>query len=127
MIFTFTMKDFGHPKFLKSQFEHPVMKILAKSLLSQATAFAGLLPATPSWSTPRKKPPTMIPQHTMALRDVVWPRIMYDRAWNDNNNNSLIQTRIKIFFSALTKNAMPGKLLHDFYLPNIISDLPKIS
>ena len=32
MIFTFSIRDFGHPKFLKSQFGHPVMKILAKSL-----------------------------------------------------------------------------------------------
>ena len=29
MIFPFSIKDFGHPKFLKSQFGHPVMKILA--------------------------------------------------------------------------------------------------
>ena len=33
MILTFSIRDFGHPKFLKSQFRHPVMKILAKSLL----------------------------------------------------------------------------------------------
>ena len=32
MIFTFSIGDFGHPKFLKSQFGHPVMKIPAKSL-----------------------------------------------------------------------------------------------
>ena len=32
MIFSFSIKDFGHPKFLKSQFGHPVVKILAKSL-----------------------------------------------------------------------------------------------
>ena len=32
MIFTFSIRDFGHPKFLKSQFGHPVMKILAMSL-----------------------------------------------------------------------------------------------
>ena len=32
MVFTFSIRDFGHPKFLKSQFGHPVMKILAKSL-----------------------------------------------------------------------------------------------
>ena len=32
MIFTFSNRDFGHPKFLKSQCGHPVMKILAKSL-----------------------------------------------------------------------------------------------
>ena len=32
MIITFSIRDFGHPKFLKSQFGHPVMKILAKSL-----------------------------------------------------------------------------------------------
>ena len=32
MIFTFSIRDFGHPKFLKSQFGHPVMKILAKYL-----------------------------------------------------------------------------------------------
>ena len=32
MIFTFSIRDFGHPKFLKSQFGQPVMKILAKSL-----------------------------------------------------------------------------------------------
>ena len=31
-IFTFSIRDFGHPKFSKSQFEHPVMKILAKCL-----------------------------------------------------------------------------------------------
>ena len=31
MIFNFSIRDFGHPKFLKSQFGHPVMKILAKS------------------------------------------------------------------------------------------------
>ena len=33
MIFTFSIRDFGHPEFLKSQLGHPVMKILAKSLL----------------------------------------------------------------------------------------------
>ena len=33
MILTFSIRDFGHPKFLKSQFGHPVMKILAKSLI----------------------------------------------------------------------------------------------
>ena len=33
MIFTISIRDFGHPKFLKSQFGHPVMKNLAKSLL----------------------------------------------------------------------------------------------
>ena len=34
MIFNFSISDFGHPRFLKSQFGHPVnMKILAKSLL----------------------------------------------------------------------------------------------
>ena len=32
MIFTFSIRDFGHPQFLKSQFGHPVIKILAKSL-----------------------------------------------------------------------------------------------
>ena len=32
MIFTFSLRDFGHPQFLKSQFGHPVMKILAKCL-----------------------------------------------------------------------------------------------
>ena len=32
MIFTFSIWDFEHPKFLKSQFGHPVMKILAESL-----------------------------------------------------------------------------------------------
>ena len=32
MIFNFLIRDFGHPKFLNSQFGHPVMKILAKSL-----------------------------------------------------------------------------------------------
>ena len=32
MIFTFSIRNFGHPKFLKSQFGHPVMEILAKSL-----------------------------------------------------------------------------------------------
>ena len=32
MIFTFLISEFGPPKFLKSQFGHPVMKILAKSL-----------------------------------------------------------------------------------------------
>ena len=30
MIFTFSIRDFGHPKFLKSQFGHAAMKILAK-------------------------------------------------------------------------------------------------
>ena len=34
MIFTFSLRDFGHPNSLKSQFGHPVMKILAKSLIS---------------------------------------------------------------------------------------------
>ena len=33
MIFTYSIWDFGHPRFLKSQFGHPVMKILAKSLI----------------------------------------------------------------------------------------------
>ena len=33
MIFTFSIRDFGQPKFLKSQFGHLVMKILAKSLV----------------------------------------------------------------------------------------------
>ena len=28
MIFTFSIRDFGHPKFLKSQLGHPVMKSL---------------------------------------------------------------------------------------------------
>ena len=32
MILTFSIRDFGHPEFLKSQFGHPVKKILAKSL-----------------------------------------------------------------------------------------------
>ena len=32
MIFTFSIRDFGHPKFLNSHFGHPVMKIMAKSL-----------------------------------------------------------------------------------------------
>ena len=32
MLFTFSTRDFGHPKFFKSQFGHPVMKIMAKSL-----------------------------------------------------------------------------------------------
>ena len=32
MIFTFSIKDLGYPKFLKSHFGHPVMKILAKSV-----------------------------------------------------------------------------------------------
>ena len=32
MIFTFSIKDFGYPKFLKSHFGHPVMKILDKSV-----------------------------------------------------------------------------------------------
>ena len=31
MIFTFSIRDFGHPQFLKSQFGHPVMRILSKS------------------------------------------------------------------------------------------------
>ena len=31
MIFTLSIRDFGHPQLLKSQFGHPVMKILAKS------------------------------------------------------------------------------------------------
>ena len=34
MILTFSVRDFGHPQFLKSKFGHPVMKILAKSLIS---------------------------------------------------------------------------------------------
>ena len=33
MIFTCSIRDFGHPKFLKSQVGHTVMKILAKSQL----------------------------------------------------------------------------------------------
>ena len=33
MIFTFSVRNFGHPKFLKSKTGHPVMKILAKSLV----------------------------------------------------------------------------------------------
>ena len=32
MIYTFSIRDFGHLVFLYSQFGHPVMKILAKSL-----------------------------------------------------------------------------------------------
>ena len=32
MIFTFSIRDFGHSKCLKFQFGHPVMKILSKSL-----------------------------------------------------------------------------------------------
>ena len=39
MIFTFSIKDFGHPKFLKSQFGHSVMKILAKSLMAGVSKF----------------------------------------------------------------------------------------
>ena len=34
MIFTYSIWDFGHPRFLKSQFGHPAMKILAKSLVT---------------------------------------------------------------------------------------------
>ena len=34
MIFTFSIRDFGHPKLLKSQFGHRVMRILAKSLIN---------------------------------------------------------------------------------------------
>ena len=34
MVFTFLIRDFGHPEFLKYQFGHPGMKILAKSLNS---------------------------------------------------------------------------------------------
>ena len=37
VIFTFSIKDFGHPQFLKSLFGHPVMKILAKSLITGPT------------------------------------------------------------------------------------------
>ena len=33
MIFNFSIWDFGHPQFLISQFGHPVMEILAKSLV----------------------------------------------------------------------------------------------
>ena len=33
MIFIFSIRDFGHPKYLKLQFGHPNMKILDKSLL----------------------------------------------------------------------------------------------
>ena len=43
MIFTFSIRDFGHPKFLKSQFGHPVMKILAKSLLQCTLGFAPII------------------------------------------------------------------------------------
>ena len=32
MIFTFSIRDLGHPQFLKSKFGHPVMKILSRSL-----------------------------------------------------------------------------------------------
>ena len=32
MIFPFSIRDFGYPKFLKYQFGHTVMKILVKSL-----------------------------------------------------------------------------------------------
>ena len=42
MIFAFSIKDFGHPKFLKSQFGHPVMKILAESL--DSTICSGINP-----------------------------------------------------------------------------------
>ena len=37
MIFTFSIRDFGHSKFLKSQCVHPFMKILAKSLTGTGT------------------------------------------------------------------------------------------
>ena len=33
MIFIFSIRDFGHPKCLKSHFGHPIMEILAKFLL----------------------------------------------------------------------------------------------
>ena len=32
MIFTFSIRDFGHPQFVKYHFGHPVIKIMAKSL-----------------------------------------------------------------------------------------------
>ena len=37
MIFTFSIKDFGHPKFYKSQFGHPVMKIPDASIFFLST------------------------------------------------------------------------------------------
>ena len=43
MIFTFSIRDFGQPKFLISQFGHPVMKILAKSLYSGGAVVMGRL------------------------------------------------------------------------------------
>ena len=44
MIFTFSTRDFGHPKFLKSQFGHPVMKVLAKSMLQWTLYFQHMIP-----------------------------------------------------------------------------------
>ena len=32
IIFTFSIRDFGHPQFLKTQFGHPVIEVLAKTL-----------------------------------------------------------------------------------------------
>ena len=43
MIFTFSIIDFGHPKFLKFQFGQPVLKILAKSLGSTEFFFHNII------------------------------------------------------------------------------------
>ena len=39
MIFTFLIRDLRHPEFLKSQFGHPVMKLLSKSLAAATIDF----------------------------------------------------------------------------------------
>ena len=43
MIFTFSIRDFGHPKLLKSQFGHPVIKFQAMSLATAAAVVVELL------------------------------------------------------------------------------------
>ena len=50
MIFTFSIREFGHPQFFKSQFGHPVMKILAKSLTMVQNSPL-VWPAAQLWST----------------------------------------------------------------------------
>ena len=44
MTYFFTVRGFGHPVFLKPHFGHPVMKILAKTLLLPTNSKCHLCP-----------------------------------------------------------------------------------
>ena len=63
MIFTFSIRDSEHPKLLKSQFGHPVMEILAKSLYGtfrdELWAWMGHCKEVGSENNRKPTPPTL--------------------------------------------------------------------